>query len=304
MTHRRVHRIFATLTVLVPALVLNGCTGSDSGQPPTPTAPQSSASAEVETNFEKLEDQFDARLGVYALDTGSGAELGWRDDERFAYASIVKALAAGAVLDEVGVAGLAEPVAIDAADILPHSPVTEQHVGGTMTLGEVAEAAVVHSDNAAGNHLFTALGGPAELDAALAELGDETTNVVRAEPELNEATPGDDRDTTTPRAIATSLADYVLGDVLTAEEQEVLSGWLTQPQPTEPLIGADLPAEWTVGDKSGAGLYGTRNDIAVVWPENDDPIVVAVLSSRDEQDADYDDRLIAEAAEMAVSGLA
>lgn len=35
------------------------------------------------------------------------------------------------------------------------------------------------------------------------------------------------------------------------------------------LIRAGVPTDWVVGDKSGAGSYGTRNDIAIVWPPTD-----------------------------------
>lgn len=34
------------------------------------------------------------------------------------------------------------------------------------------------------------------------------------------------------------------------------------------LIRAGVPSDWIVADKSGAGSYGTRNDIAIVTPPN------------------------------------
>ncbi len=33
------------------------------------------------------------------------------------------------------------------------------------------------------------------------------------------------------------------------------------------LIRAGVPSDWIVADKSGAGSYGTRNDIAIVTPQ-------------------------------------
>ncbi|MFZ3194732.1 MAG: class A beta-lactamase, partial [Bacillus mycoides] len=56
-------------------------------------------------------------------------------------------------------------------------------------------------------------------------------------------------------------------------------------------------------DKSGAGSYGTRNDIAIVWPPNRAPIIIAILSSKDEKEATYDNKLIADAAEVIVKAL-
>lgn len=289
-------------------VALAGCAAAEPSPPASASSsevPTTAASETPETTeaFADLESRFDARLGVHAIDTGTGAEVSWRDDERFAYASTVKALAAAAVLDEVGIDGLQEEVPVSEDDILPHSPVTEQNVGATMTLGEIAEAAVTQSDNAAGNYLFDALGGPQALDDALADVGDDVTTVSRNEPDLNEATPGDERDTTTPRAFAENLQEYVLGDTLTVDEEEVVADWLTSTQTGDTLVRANLPGEWVVGDKSGAGGYGSRGDIAVIWPTEGEPIVIAVLSAREEEDAEYDDALIAEAAETAVSAL-
>lgn len=183
---------------------------------------------------------------------------------------------------------------------MPYSPVTEEHVGQSMTLRAIAAAAVTRSDNTAGNYLFDAVGGPEELDKALEQIGDSVTTVSRTEPDLNEATPGDERDTTTPRAIAGSLREYVFGDILSPAEQQILTGWLTNTQTGDTLVRAGLPEDWTVGDQSGAGGYGTRSDIAVAWPDDGAPIVIAVMSSRADPQAGVDDQLVAQAATTAI----
>lgn len=261
------------------------------------------AAGVADSEFAALEEQFDARLGVYAVDTGTGREIEWRGDERFAYASTIKALAAAALLDDVGTAGLAKTVEIGASDIIKHSPVTETRVGQSMTLDEICEAALTQSDNAAANFIFAELGGPQAFDAQLDELGDAGTTVSRIEPDLNEALPGDFRDTTTPRASANNLREYVFGDALDDEEKTALTDWMKASQTGDTLVRAQLPEDWTVGDKSGGGMYGSRGDLAMVWPTDGRPIVISVLSSRDEREADYDDRLIAGAAAAAVDQL-
>ncbi len=63
------------------------------------------------------------------------------------------------------------------------------------------------------------------------------------------------------------------------------------------------PESWEVGDKSGAGYYGTRNDIAIVWPPNKEPIVIAIMSRHDSEDAKFDDALIAQAAKITLNVL-
>ena len=69
------------------------------------------------------------------------------------------------------------------------------------------------------------------------------------------------------------------------------------------LIRAGVPDDWQVGDKTGSGGYGTRNDIAVLWPPEGDPIVLAVMSTREGKGAEFDNALIAEATEVVVEAL-
>jgi hypothetical protein len=46
----------------------------------------------------------------------------------------------------------------------------------------------------------------------------------------------------------------------------VLTGWMRDNTTGGELIRAGVPDGWIVGDKTGSGGYGTRNDIAVLWP--------------------------------------
>ncbi|MEY9854575.1 beta-lactamase class A [Catenulispora sp. GAS73] len=64
-----------------------------------------------------------------------------------------------------------------------------------------------------------------------------------------------------------------------------------------------MPVGGKVGDKTGSGDYGTRNDIAVVWPPQGAPIVIAVISHRDGRDANSADGLIADATKIALRWL-
>lgn len=304
-------RLIGALTASLAIVPLAACaTNAPPASSPTEstTTPSASSTPEPVTIEElaSLEEQFDAQLGVYAIDTGTGAEAVWNADERFAYASTFKALAAAALLDDVGVDGLEERVTFTRDDLVTYSPVTEQHVDTGMTLGEVADAAVRYSDNTAGNLLLEALGGPHGFDEALAELGDDVTVAERWETELNTAVPGDERDTSTPRALATDLRTFALGDVLSDDEESVLQEWLTGTTTGDELIRAELPSEWVVGDKSGAGQYGTRNDIGIVWPTDGAPIVIAVMSDRGDTgdaDAEYDNAIIAKAAAATIAAL-
>lgn len=198
---------------------------------------------------------------------------------------------------------LNEVIKFTKEDLVDYSPVTEKHVDTGMTLGEIADAAVRYSDNTAGNILFHKIGGPKGYEKALRQMGDRVTMSDRFETELNEAIPGDIRDTSTAKAIATNLKAFTVGNALPDHKRKVLTEWMKGNATGDKLIRAGVPTDWVVGDKSGAGSYGTRNDIAIVWPPNRAPIIIAILSSKDEKEATYDNQLIAEAAEVIVKAL-
>ncbi|BCB74515.1 hypothetical protein Pflav_009250 [Phytohabitans flavus] len=192
------HRLVTALTALTAVSL---AVYADAAEQPTrdreKTATASTA-ADRDREFRRLEERFDARLGVYAIDTGTGRTVGYRAEERFAYASTYKALAAAEVLDETTDAELDRVVRYSADDLVTYSPITEQHVAEGMTLRALADAAVRHSDNTAGNLLLRHLGGPQRFEKELRKIGDKVTDAARYETELNEATPGDTRDTSTP----------------------------------------------------------------------------------------------------------
>ena len=253
--------------------------------------------------FVQLEKEYDARLGVYVIDTGTKDIVGFHEDERFAYTSTSKALATAVLLKQNPISVLEEIRTFTNEDIVNYSPITEDFVNKGMSLGKIAEAAVQYSDNTAGNLLFEELGGPDGFEKALRESGDTITMADRIEPELNEAIPGDSRDTSTPKALATSLEVFGISEYLPADKQEIFTNWLKGSTTGDSLIRAGVPEGWEVGDKSGAGGYGTRNDIAIVWPPNREPIIIAIMSSRNEEDASFNDELIAKATKVIVQAL-
>ncbi|MHC0432985.1 class A beta-lactamase [Streptomyces sp. O3] len=296
------------LSVILTTVPLAAC-AYDGTAKPSPSAGTDDTNRigtpdRTDAAFKEIERSFKARLGVYAVDTGTGREVAYRDEERFAYASTIKALLAGVVLRERNLDGMQKRVAYSKSDLMPHSPQTEQHVTDGMTLAELSAAAMHHSDNTAANLLFDEIGGPGALQRALRQAGDQVTRSDRRETDLNSWEPGEERDTSTPRALAESLRAFTLGDELDEPEREQLVRWLkTNPSGAE-LIRKGMPRDWQVGDKSGGGgLFGARNDIAVIWRPDASPIVVAVMSNRRTSTAEYDDKLIAEAASVVASHL-
>ena len=284
---------------LFTSVALMGCAENQAAQPQPEKQETTTKDA-----FAKLEDQFDAKLGVYALDTGTKQTVSYQADQRFAYTSTHKALAVGALLQKKSIKDLDQKIKYTREDLVNYNPITEKHVDTGMTLKELADASLRYSDNTAGNLILEQIGGPSGFKKALRKIGDDVTQPARIEPELNDVKPGDTRDTSTPKALVTSLQAFTLGnDLLPAEKSEQLMDWMKRSTTGDTLIRAGVPKDWEVADKSGAGLYGTRNDIAIIWPAKGDPIVLAVLSSKDKKDAEYDDQLIEQATKIAIDAL-
>lgn len=238
-------------------------------QPPTP-AP--------ELVLVELERRLGGRLGVAALDTGSGRWLRHRSGERFPLCSTFKVLLAGAILHrtEQGREQLDRPLPFGPGDLLAHAPVTRARVAeGRLTVEALCAATMVTSDNTAANLLLLALGGPPALTAFARSLGDPDTRLDRFEPDLNEARPGDPRDTTTPEAMLGTLRTLLLGPALTPASRQRLAGWMAASTTGRAKLRAGLPAGWSAGDKSGAGEQGSMNDVAILHPPGRAPILVA-----------------------------
>ncbi|MCO8249613.1 class A beta-lactamase [Comamonas thiooxydans] len=231
---------------------------------------QAAAARVLSDELAALEVQARGRFGLYVLDTVSGAEAGWRGDERFPMCSTFKTLLAARVLylaqrDEIR---LWRKLYYAPSEVVAWSPISEKWAGanGGMTVQELCEAMVLVSDNTAANVLLEASGGPAALTQWLRELGDGTSRLDRNEPSLNTALPGDERDTTTPQAMVQSLQKLLLGDVLEGYARALLQQWLVDSRTGDKRVRAGMPGDWTVGGKTGSGERGTACDTLIVWP--------------------------------------
>lgn len=245
----------------------DGAQGSDDSQ----------AADDADRQLAELEKKTGGRLGVSVLDTETNISLGYREAERFAICSTYKALAVGFVLARVdqGVEKLDRRVTFGKDALVTYSPETEKHAGADgMTIAQICGAAITLSDNTAGNLLFDSFGGPAALTAWLRTTGDTETRLDRKETELNSATKGDPRDTTTPDSMLDTIGLLTLGNTLSGTSRDQLSNWLIANTTGNNRLRAGMPKEWRIGDKTGTGENGSYGDVAVIWPPDRGPILV------------------------------
>ncbi|WP_323122307.1 class A beta-lactamase [Burkholderia alba] len=295
MSHSPLRRTLLLAGSAAPLALALRARAADTHRPP-PAA---------DARFAELERAAGGRLGVCALDTANGAMIGHRLGERFPFCSTFKLMLSAAVLarSQHDADLLARRVRYTARDLVPYSPVTSQHVGDGMPVAALCAATLQYSDNTAANLLLKVLGGPAAVTAFARSIDDRLFRLDRWEPELNSAIPGDQRDTTTPEAMARSVRALAIDAALQPAPRAQLQDWLRGNTTGDQRIRAGVPAGWQVGDKTGTGSYGTANDTGVLWPPARAPIVLAVYYTREIADAKANDAIIAAATRVAVDAL-
>jgi beta-lactamase class A len=224
------------------------------------------------------------RLGVCAINTATAERIEHRSAERFAMASTFKWLLAARALYGATNDGLSlrTPVSLQGVEILSNSPATSGKL--SMRIGELAEAICKVSDNTGANLLLDRYGGPEGLTAFLRRQGDPDTRLDRRELELNQNLLGDQRDTTTPAAMAGNVERFLIGDALHPSYRGILAGWMSEATTGLTMLRKHLPSGWRAGDKTGRGGNGAVNDVAIFWPPSGKPIAVASYSSEGSAD--------------------
>ncbi|WP_416365345.1 SGM family class A beta-lactamase [Sphingobium sp. JS3065] len=269
--------------------------------PPPPRYMVSESAMKSVRNPKEIETGTGGRLGVALVDSKGALILGFNRDERFAMCSTFKAPLAAAVLAgaEGGKFGLEGQISFNKADLLDYAPVVKKNVKrGRMSMEELAAAAVEVSDNSAANLLLPMIGGPEGLTKFMRTHGDSVTRLDRTEPALNENAQGDDRDTTSPAAMAGLMGRLIFRD-LKAESAAKLRGWLNASTTGGNRIKAGLPKDWTSGSKTGS--CGTAyNDVALVKAPSGEEYILAIYLDRPTVDAKAAEAAIAETARAAL----
>jgi beta-lactamase class A len=253
-----------------------------------------------------LEKQNGGRLGVAVISLSGERLLSVRGNERFAMCSTFKALLGAAVLARVDAKreSLGRMVSYQESDLLDYAPITKDNLAsGGMSIAALNEASIQYSDNTAANLLLDTIGGPAALTAFLRSLGDTTTRLDRNEPSLNSNLANDDRDTSTPSAMASSMQRLLHGKTLSLTSKEQLKAWMFGNTTGDARLKAGFDKNWLIGDKTGTGPHGAVNDIAIVYPRGMPPFVIAVFYTGSSASAEVKNKVIADVASLVAVSL-
>jgi beta-lactamase class A len=243
----------------------------------------------IQKKLANIEVASGARIGLFAINTADNSIYQYRGNERFPMCSTSKVMCVSAILKKSMTNSdlLQQKIRYTQKEVdsSGYAPITKNHIADGMTIAELCNASITHSDNMAMNLLLNNLGGPNAVTRFARSIGDKKYRLDRYEPDLNSAIPGDLRDTTTPEAMANALYKLVLGDVLASSQREQLQLWLKNNTTGKDRIRAGVPKGWVVGDKTGTGDYGTTNDIGILWPPKKSPIIVVIYVTQSKKDA-------------------
>jgi len=255
-----------------------------------------------------LEARAGGRLGVAMLDGKAGLTAGHRRDERFTMCSTFKFSLAAAVLARIDAGTLRAtlPVPITQRDVIGHSPAVEAALPqGALSIMALAEAAQTLSDNGAANLLLRQIGGPEALTRFWNNMGDDISRLDRYEPDLNMSRGEDYRDTTSPAAMARSMATILTGDILKPDSRARLARWMAATTTGAKRLRAGLPEGWRAGDKTGTMAaddvpFVKVNDIAAVWRPDGSPVfITAFYEPRDRTPVTEAEAVLAEVGRIA-----
>ncbi|MGB3712327.1 MAG: class A beta-lactamase [Erythrobacter sp.] len=253
--------------------------------------PEFSPSGRFVAGLRQIEGEADGTLGAEFFDTGTGASVGLNRYRRFGHCSSFKLSLAAMVLamDSAGEIDAERVLRWTQDDLMFVSPFTTRRLNEGATMRELAEFTQKYSDNAAANILLRELGGPAALTAFWRSVGDDVSRLDRYEPELNDVPVTEYRDTTSPFAMARTVARLAYGNVLPAVERATLRQWMVDTPTGARRVRAGLPEGWSAGDKTGTSIWpGIQHiyvDIGFVEPAGRPPITFATYFRANE---DYD----------------
>ncbi|MDF3047197.1 MAG: bla [Candidatus Midichloriaceae bacterium] len=263
------------------------------------------SNAHTEDNFliikklKKLESSTEGRLGIFAINTKNGHIIKYRSDEIFPTGCTSKVIGVAVVLKKsmLDPSLLSQNIKYSKKDLDAWAPITKQYVSKGMTVRELCAASISFSDNTAMNLLLRSIGGIQGMNDFARSIGDPSFRQDSDWPEeAFSGGAGNLKDTSTPQAMVESFHKLTIGDVLERPHRDLFTAWLINSQTSTARIHAGIPKGWIIGNKTGTGaVYGSTNDIAIVWPPKHEPILIGVYYTSDNKKAKKREDIVAAA---------
>ena len=226
------------------------------------------------------------RIGVAAIDLGSGRNIAVLGDQPFPLASTSKIAIAATFLQGVddGRYRLSDlyPLMVPVASAKLSSAVAPVRPGGMVSAHGLIELALTRSDNQATDALLAAVGGPQAVNRWMRMAGltgvridRDIATLVRDDGIFDPATTVDLRDSTTPQAMVRLLSGLHRGEWLSASSRAVIFGAMERCVTGKRRIAGLLPEGARVAHKTGT-LSNTASDVGIITTPDGRTIAVAI----------------------------
>ncbi|MBS0286969.1 MAG: class A beta-lactamase [Proteobacteria bacterium] len=258
----------------------------------------------IEEKLKKLENTTEGRIGIFAVNTENGQIIEYRANETFPTGCTSKVIGVSAVLkksmDDSSL--LATSIKYAKEDLAPWSPITEKNISQGLTIQELCAASISYSDNTAMNLLLKQIGGVQGMNQFARTIEDPTFRQDHDWPlEAYSGGPNNLNDTSTPKAMVESLRKLTLGNVLDKPQKDLLITWLKDTTTGAARIRSGVPQGWVVGNKTGTGgIYGSTNDLAIIWPTKHEPLLLGVYYTSDNKKAMKREDIVSTATKLVV----
>lgn len=230
--------------------------------------------------------------------------------EKFPMQSVFKLHLAMLVLHQVdqGKLQLSQSVAVKRAEVLQNTwaPMMKDHQGEefTVTVEQLLQYSVSHSDNVACDLLFELVGGPQTLHAYLQSSGIQEIAVVANEAQMHADDQVQYQNWTSMKAAAQVLQLFEQKKLLSETSQALLWKWMVETTTGPQRLKGLLPADVVVAHKTGTsgvivGKTAATNDIGVIMLPDGRPLLVAVFVKDSAESARTNEAIIAQVAQAA-----
>jgi beta-lactamase class A len=296
---------------------------------PQPTT-NNATSGKVAAALEAVTAGLVGVVGVAAQDMAGGTQVFLNGDQAFPMASTYKIPIAVALLSKVdaGELSLTDMIEIDDDEWVYSQVIAANfiHQGVALSVANLLEVMITHSDNTATDVCLRLAGGPAAVNRRLAQLGIEGMRVDRSTGDLlrdfygvepgrenlaeiariASADPGrviapdpqfeaDPLDKSTPRAMLNLLTGLYTGSALSEKSTEFLLGTMARTVTMPDRLGGLLPRNTPVAHKTGT-VGGVANDAGyITLPDGRRFAIVVFTCGSDTPPADRE-RAVAEVA--------
>ncbi len=288
------------------------------------------APAEVAAALDTLTSGLVGVAGVAAQDMKSGAQVFLNGDQAFPMASTYKIPIAVALLRKVdaGELRLTDMIEIDDEEWVFSQVIAANfiHQGLALSVANLLEVMITHSDNTATDVCLRLAGGPSAVTHQLAQLGvngirvDRSTAallrdfygvepgrhnlaevarfasanpamVIAAKPDFE----ADPLDKSTPRAMLSLLTSLYQGRALSEESTAFLLGTMARTVTKPERLGALLPKNTPVAHKTGT-VGGVANDVGYITLPDQRTFAIVVFTRGSDTPLADRERAVAEVA--------